>query len=86
MLSGLFNRAALVVLWVVEHLIQLIVQLPAMWWAAHWRADWIAPVTLVLVLSSICFGYMRRWERRSGGFWPPPAIVAIALIMGIRLG
>ncbi len=84
--SAFFNRAALVVLYTIDHLIRLTVRAPAMWWQVHWRAEWVAPVALGLFLGSLFFGYIQGWRRARGGFWPPVVIVAVALGAGVRYG
>jgi competence protein ComEC len=82
----LFNHAALTLLVVIDALIRWNVRLPAVWHAAQWRVAWAAPVALGAVLATVLAGYASGWRRERGGWWPPAAIVAVALVFGVKFG
>ncbi|HVS53627.1 MAG TPA: ComEC/Rec2 family competence protein [Opitutaceae bacterium] len=82
----LFNHAALVLLVAIDALIRRGVQLPAVWHAATWRAAWAAPLALVALLAVVLAGYATGWRRNRGSWWPPFAVVAVALVFGVKFG
>jgi hypothetical protein len=77
------NGAAGVVLAGMTATARLATQAPAMAFAAHFRAAWIGPAALVLLLAACLIGYALDWRARWGGFWPPFAIVATVLALGV---
>lgn len=85
-LGVLFNHAALTVLLAIDALIRLGVRVPGGWWPAHWRVAWAAPTALALLLVAVLAGYATGWRRERGGWWPPLAIAAVALILGVKFG
>lgn len=85
-LSVLFNHAALVVLLGIDALIRLEVRVPGVWWAAQWRASWAGPAVLALVLTVVTACYAAGWRRERGGWWPPFAVAALALLIGVKFG
>ena len=85
-LGAFFNHAAVTVLIVIDALIRLDVRVPGIWFAAQWRASWMAPLALTGLLIAVCAGYATGWRRARGGWWPPVAIVVLALFFGVKLG
>jgi competence protein ComEC len=77
------NGAAGVVLAAMTATARLATKAPAMAFAAHFRAAWIGPAALVLLLAACLLGYALDWRARCGGFWPPFAIVATVLALGV---
>jgi competence protein ComEC len=85
-LGVLFNHAAMLVLLAIDALIRFGVRVPGTWWPAHWRTAWGAPTALAAVLAAVLAGYATGWRRERGGWWPPFAIAALALILGVKFG
>jgi competence protein ComEC len=84
--SAWFNHASLLVLWGIEKFIRASSHLPGAWQAASWRAPWVGPLAFASLLGVCLTGYVFGWRRERGGFWPPLAIVALALVFGVKLG
>lgn len=84
--SIFLNHAAVLVLLVIEALIRLGQRVPGVWWPAAWKVPWLASETLVVLLAVVLAGYARGWRGWSKGFWPPFAVVALALIFGVKFG
>ena len=84
--SLLFNHAALLVLVVMDFLIRLGQRVPGVWWAAQWRVSWVGTMTLTILLGTILAGYAFNWQGWSRWFWPPFAVVTLALIFGVKFG
>lgn len=84
--SVLFNHAAVLVLAVIDALIRLGQRVPGVWWPAAWHAPWLGSATLVALLAVVLAGYARGWSGWSRGFWPPFAVVTLALIFGVKFG
>ena len=82
----LCNHAAALLLLLIEHLVRLGVQVPGAHLAAAFRTPWLGPVTLLVLLGAIGYGYARRWTTAPGGWWPPFVITALALIFGVKFG
>ena len=80
------NHASLLVLWGIDKLIRSSSQLPGAWQAAGWRAPWIGPLAFACLLGACLTGYAFSWRRERGGFWPPLAIVVLALVFGVKFG
>jgi competence protein ComEC len=85
-LNSLFNHAAMLVLAGIDGLIRLGLRVPGLWWPAQWRAPWVGALALGALLAAGLAGYAWRWEARRGGWWPPVAVVALALLFGIKWG
>jgi competence protein ComEC len=85
-LNSLFNHAAMLVLLGIDSLIRLGLRMPGLWWPAQWRAPWVGALALGALLTASLAGYAWRWETRRGGWWPPVAVVALALLFGIKWG
>lgn len=82
----LCNHAAALLLLIIEHLVRLGVQVPGAHLPAAFRVPWLCPVTLLVLLGAIGYGYARRWTAAPGGWWPPFVITALALIFGVKFG
>ena len=82
----LCNHAAAVILLAIEWLVRSSVRLPGAYLAAHFSPAWVGPATLTLLLAALLAGYGADWRRDRGGWWPPFAIVAGALIFGMKFG
>jgi competence protein ComEC len=85
-LGVLFNHAAMTVLVAIDALIRAGVRVPGGWWPAQWRAAWGAPTALAVLLAAVLAGYATGWRRERGGWWPPFAVAALALILGVKFG
>jgi len=85
-ISAWLNHASLLVLWGIDRLIRAGSHLPGAWYAASWRAAWIGPLALASLLGVCLAGYVFGWRRERGGFWPPLAVVALALVFGVKFG
>lgn len=83
-LAVLCNHAAALLLLIIEHGVRLGVQVPGAHVPAAFRLPWLGPVTLLVLLGAIGYGYARRWSAAPGGWWPPFAITALALIFGVK--
>jgi len=83
-LSVTFNSAAAVTLLVMDWLARHGTGLPGVWFAAHFRQSWMAPAGIVLMTAVMLAGVSGRWARRQGGFWPPVAVLALILILGVK--
>ena len=84
--SRLFNHAAAVLLWLITSCIGIAARAPGAWFSAHDRADWIGPAGLAALLAACLAGYGFRWSGKRGGFWPPFAIVAATIALGVKFG
>jgi competence protein ComEC len=82
----LFNHAAILLLAGIERLIRAGAAAPGAWWAAEWRDPRLASVALGLLVATLLAGYGAAWRRDRGGCWPPLAVAAIGLILGVKLG
>ncbi len=85
-LAVLCNHAAALLLLIIEHGVRLGVQVPGAHLPAAFRLPWLGPVTLLVLLGAIGYGYARRWSMAPGGWWPPFLITALALIFGVKFG
>jgi competence protein ComEC len=85
-LGALFNHAAILILWGIDALVRLGVRVPGAWWAANWRAPWVASVALALLLTALLAGYAGGWKKERGGWWPPLAVAALGLLLGVKFG
>jgi competence protein ComEC len=84
--TRLFNGAAGILLGVIDTLLRLATAVPGAWMPAHYRAPWAGPAALAALIASCLAGYATGWRSGRGGFWPPFAIVALALAFGVRFG
>jgi competence protein ComEC len=82
----LFNHAAAVLLLGMKTVLETLATVPGTAAAAEFRAEWLGSATMAALLGVMMHGYIYRWERRRGGFWPPIALVAIILLGAVRYG
>ncbi len=82
----LCNEGAGALLRLIDALIRLGTSVPGSSWAAHFRADWVGPAALVTLVAALLAGYAGGWRKEYGGFWPPVAVVAFTLILGVKFG
>ena len=82
----LCNHAAALVLWAIEWLVRQSVKLPGAFVPAHFAAPWIGGTALAVLMATLVAGYAVHWRRARGGWWPPFAVVALALAFGIKFG
>lgn len=80
----LCNHAAALVLLVIESLVRASIHLPGAFVSAHFSSPWIGHTALAAVIAVLLFGYDAGWRRERGGWWPPFAIVALTLVLGVR--
>jgi competence protein ComEC len=84
--SAFLNHAAVLVLLVIDALIRLGQRVPGVWWPAAWRVPWVGTATLAILLAVMLAGYGWGWRGWARAFWPPFAVVALALILGVKFG
>jgi competence protein ComEC len=84
--SALANHAAVLVLWAVDRGIHANLQLPGMWVGATFRAPGLGAAALAALVASILAGYAYGWRGWCRGYWPPVAVVALALTLGMKFG
>jgi competence protein ComEC len=82
----LANNAAALLLLLIERGLRAGVDLPGAYLAARYAADWIGPAALTALLASLLHGYASGWRLGAGGWWPPFAVVAATLLLGVRYG
>ncbi len=85
-LSGLFNHAAVLVLLGIDASVRWFVRVPGMWHGARFAAPWVGAAALGVLVAALLAGYAAGWRRERGGWWPPFAVVAVALIFGVKFG
>jgi len=78
------NHAAALVLAGIDAVITATVDLPGFCFPAQFAAPWIGPTALTLLFASLLAGYAAGWRRRLGGWWPPFALVAVFLALGLE--
>jgi competence protein ComEC len=83
-LCVLFNHAAALVLAIMEWTIAWLLRIPGFFWTTEFVTTWTGFTALGLVLAALFYGYSRQWEMRRGGFWPPFALTALALVLMTR--
>lgn len=82
----LCNHASALVLLVIEWLVTLSVKLPGAFVPARFTTPWLGAASLSLLLVALLVGYATNWRRHAGGWWPPFAIVALTLALGVKFG
>lgn len=82
----LCNHAAALVLLVIEWLVRLSVQLPGAFIPARFTTPWLGMASFSLLMVALLAGYAANWRWERGGWWPPFAIVALALAFGVKFG
>ena len=83
--AALCNHAAALVLWAIEALVRLSVSVPGVFMSATFSAPWIGSLALVSLVAALLAGYAARWRSRRW-WWPPFAIVALTLALGVNFG
>ena len=81
-----FNHAGILILAVIEKGVRFFVTLPGVYHQAQFSPAWLGGTGVCLVLGAMLYGYATRWELKRGGFWPPVALAALALVLGVRFG
>ncbi len=81
----LCNHAAALMLFGIEALVRESVNLPGSAVPAQFSAPWIGRTTLALLFATLAAGYALRW-RNPLRWWPPFAVVAVTLTLGVRYG
>jgi competence protein ComEC len=82
--SVLFNHAAALILALIQWLIGAFVKAPGAYWPAAFKGPWLADLTLAGLLAACLAGYAAKW--RHGMVLAPFALVAMALIFGVKFG
>jgi competence protein ComEC len=85
-LSALFNHAAVLTLAAIEFTVRLAATTPGAWQLARFAHAWIGPAAFLALAATLVFGYAARWTRDRGSWWPPFAIVALTLLLGVEFG
>ena len=83
---SLCNHAAGLLLLGIEHLVRLSVRVPGAFVPAQYVSPWVGPAALSTLLALLLLGYQSAWSTRRGGWWPPFALVALTLLLGVRFG
>ena len=84
--SALANHAAVLVLWAMQHGLGAFTAAPGTWMAASFRAPWIGGAALAAVVAALVAGYGKGWRGWARGYWPPFAVVMVALAFGTKFG
>lgn len=84
--AALCNHAAALLLLILEQTVRWSVQLPGAFVRAQFVAPWIGPTALIVLVATLLWGYATDWRAARGGFWPPFAVVALVLALGVRFG
>ncbi|HXA14421.1 MAG TPA: ComEC/Rec2 family competence protein [Opitutaceae bacterium] len=82
--SVLFNHAAALILALIQWLIGVFVKVPGAYWPAAFKAPWWGSAVLTTLLAACFAGYAAKW--RHGTVWTPFAILALAMILGVKFG
>jgi len=82
----LFNHAGILVLAIMDKGVRLFVTIPGVYHPAQFSSAWLGYAATSLVLGAMLHGYATRWELKLGGFWPPFALTALALVLGVSFG
>lgn len=86
--ASLCNHAAALVLLGIEWAVRRSVQLPWAFVPARFTAEWIGPAALAVLMVVILAGYAQGWKTSRGAawWWPPFAVVAAVLALGVKFG
>jgi hypothetical protein len=79
----LCNHAAALVFFGIEWGVAQSVKVPGAFMSARFISPWIGPAMLALLGAVLLRGYATDWRRRIF-FWAPFALVAAALVLGVR--
>jgi len=60
------------------------VKVPGAYWPAAFKAPWWGSAVLTTLLAACFAGYAAKW--RHGTVWTPFAILALAMILGVKFG
>jgi competence protein ComEC len=82
--AALCNHAAALLLGIIAWLVQGSVRLPGAFHQVQFAPAWVGHAALAALLGSLLAGYAGGWKRSVGGWWPPFAVVALALLFGTR--
>lgn len=82
----LCNHASALILLVIEALVRFSVRLPWAYLPAQFRAPWVGWTALSTVIAVLLFGFAVQWRREYGGYWPPFAVLALTLAIGVTYG
>ncbi len=85
-LAVLFNHAAALVLLVIQRGLALTGSGTWLSHPAEFRWGPWGAIGLLLVLGTMMVGYVHRWETKVGGWWGPPLVSFLVLVIGTRLG
>lgn len=80
----LLNRAAAVILALMECILRTFAATPGAAHAARFRAEWFGSAALACLVAAMAWGYAGRWRSSCGGYWLPVACLAIALVLGLQ--
>jgi competence protein ComEC len=80
------NHASALVLLGVEWTVRLSVQVKGAFVPAHFTAPWMGGVAFAALMAALLAGYGAGWKKERGGWWPPFAVAALALILGVKFG
>ena len=85
-LSALFNSSAALIILGMDWLAENGSVLPGVSHPANFTQPWMTPAALaaLVALMLACLG--GGWDRRYGGYWPPVALLALILTLGVNFG
>jgi competence protein ComEC len=84
--SAMANLVAALTIVIMDWVLRHGTGVPGMWFDAQYRAGWLAPFSLLLMTAVFLAGAAGRWAPRYGGFWPPVAVIAVLVILGVKFG
>ena len=82
--ASLCNHASALVLLGVEWTVRLSVQVKGAFVPAHFSSPWMGGAALGALTVALLAGYAAGWRKARGGWWPPFAVVAVALVFGVK--
>lgn len=84
--SFLFNRAAAILILVMDWLVRHATAVSGSYFPAQFRVEWLAPAGLAGLIGLLLYGRHVRWAPARGGYWPPFVFVVLLLILGVKFG
>ncbi len=81
--ASICNHTAALMLSFIDWVVRGTSALPFAALPLDYHAPWVASLALVALLATVAWGYSRGWQARSGGWWPPFAVVAATLMFGV---